>query len=43
MKLFDSPDYHEPIEGEEPVQPRDLNTDDFKSIMAEENLVFLLK
>ena len=33
-EIFDSPDYHEPIEGEEPVQPRDLNTDDFKSIMA---------
>ena len=23
-EIFDSPDYHEPIEGEEPVQPRDL-------------------
>ena len=33
-EIFDSPDYHEPVEGEEPVQPRDLNTDDFKSIMA---------
>ncbi len=33
-EIFDSPDYHEPVEGEEPVQPRDLTTDDFKSIMS---------
>ncbi len=33
-EIFDSPDYHEPIEGEEPIQPRDLTTDDFKNIMS---------
>ena len=33
-EIFDSPDYHEPIEGEEAIQPRDLTTDDFKNIMS---------
>jgi len=33
-EIFDSPDYHEPIEGEEPIQPRDLTTNDFKDIMS---------
>ena len=33
-EIFDSPDYHEPIEGEDPIQPRDLTTDDFKNIMS---------
>ena len=34
MKYFKSPDYHEPVEGEEPVQPRELTSTDFKEIMA---------
>jgi len=33
-EIFNSPDYHEPVEGEEPVQPRDLTTADFKNIMS---------
>ncbi len=33
-EIFKSPDYHEPIEGEEPIQPRELTTTDFKEIMA---------
>jgi SpoVK/Ycf46/Vps4 family AAA+-type ATPase len=33
-EIFDSPDYHEPVEGEEAIQPRDLTTDDFKNIMS---------
>jgi SpoVK/Ycf46/Vps4 family AAA+-type ATPase len=33
-EIFDSPDYHEPVEGEAPIQPRDLTTADFKNIMA---------
>ena len=33
-EIFDSPDYHEPVEGEDPIQPRDLTTDDFKNIMS---------
>lgn len=33
-EIFNSPDYHEPIEGEEPIQPRDLTTSDFKEIMS---------
>ncbi len=32
-EIFDSPDYHEPVEGEETVQPRELTTSDFKTIM----------
>lgn len=32
-EIFDAPDYHEPIEGENPIQPRDLTTADFKNIM----------
>ncbi len=32
-EIFNSPDYHEPVEGEEPVQPRELTTSDFKEIM----------
>jgi SpoVK/Ycf46/Vps4 family AAA+-type ATPase len=32
-EIFDSPDYHEPVEGEAPVQPRELTTSDFKNIM----------
>lgn len=33
-ELFSSPDYHEPIDGEDPPQPRALSTADFKDIMA---------
>ena len=33
-EIFNSPDYHEPIEGEAPVQPRELTNADFKDIMA---------
>jgi len=33
-EIFNSPDYHEPVEGEKPVQPRELTTSDFKDIMA---------
>ena len=33
-ELFNAPDYHEPIEGEATVQPRELTTNDFKEIMA---------
>ncbi len=33
-EIFNSPDYHEPVDGETPVQPRELTTADFKDIMA---------
>ncbi|RNJ77170.1 MAG: AAA family ATPase [Nitrosopumilus sp. H8] len=33
-EIFSSPEYHEPVEGEEPIQPRNLTTTDFKEIMA---------
>ena len=33
-EIFDSPDYHEPVEGEEPIQPRELTSTDFKDIMV---------
>ncbi len=33
-EIFNSPDYHEPIDGETPVQPRELTPADFKDIMA---------
>ncbi len=33
-EIFNSPDYHEPIEGETPIQPRELTPSDFKDIMA---------
>ena len=33
-EIFSSPDYHEPVEGETPVQPRDLTPADFRDIMA---------
>jgi len=33
-EIFDAPDYHEPVEGEETVQPRELTTNDFKDIMS---------
>jgi SpoVK/Ycf46/Vps4 family AAA+-type ATPase len=33
-EIFNAPDYHEPVEGETPVQPRELTTTDFKDIMA---------
>ena len=33
-EIFNAADYHEPVEGEEPVQPRALTTSDFKDIMA---------
>ncbi|MGD8918303.1 MAG: ATP-binding protein, partial [Nitrosopumilaceae archaeon] len=33
-ELFDSPDYHEPIEGEDPQKPRSISTSDFRSIMS---------
>ena len=33
-EIFNSPDYHEPVEGEEPVQSRELTNNDFKEIMT---------
>ena len=33
-EIFNDPEYHEPVEGETPKQPRDLTTADFKDIMA---------
>ena len=33
-EIFSSPNYHEPIEGETPVQPRELTPADFRDIMA---------
>ncbi|MEW6043956.1 MAG: AAA family ATPase [Thermoproteota archaeon] len=33
-ELFSSPDYHEPVAGETPAQPRVLNMTDFREIMA---------
>lgn len=33
-ELFNSPGYHEPLEGEAPSQPKDLTTADFKEIMT---------
>ena len=33
-EIFNSPDYKEPVEGEEPVQPRNLTMADFKTIMS---------
>jgi SpoVK/Ycf46/Vps4 family AAA+-type ATPase len=33
-ELFSNPSYHEPIAGENPPQPRDLNMNDFKEIMT---------
>ncbi|HWP78316.1 MAG: AAA family ATPase [Thermoproteota archaeon] len=33
-ELFSSPDYHEPVAGETPAQPRVLNMADFREIMA---------
>ena len=33
-EIFNDPNYHEPVEGEEPIQPRELTTNDFKDIMA---------
>ena len=33
-EIFNAPDYHEPVDGEEPVQPRELTMGDFKEIMA---------
>ncbi len=32
-EIFNAPDYHEPVEGEAPIQPRELLTSDFKAIM----------
>ena len=32
-EIFNAPDYHEPISGETPIQPRELTTSDFKEIM----------
>ncbi len=32
-EIFNSTDYHEPVDGEEPVQPRELDTADFEHIM----------
>ncbi|TFH03244.1 MAG: AAA family ATPase [Nitrosopumilus sp.] len=32
-EIFNAVDYHEPVEGEMPVQPRALTTSDFKDIM----------
>lgn len=33
-EIFNAPDYHEPVEGETPIQPRPITTADFKEIMA---------
>ena len=33
-ELFSAPDYHEPVAGEIPSQPRDLTTNDFKEMMG---------
>ncbi len=33
-ELFSAPDYHEPVAGETPPQPRDLTTNDFKEMMG---------
>jgi len=33
-EIFNSPDYHEPVDGETPVQPRELTTADFRDIMT---------
>ena len=33
-EIFNAPDYHEPVAGEAPIQPRELTTSDFKEIMA---------
>jgi SpoVK/Ycf46/Vps4 family AAA+-type ATPase len=33
-ELFSHPSYHEPVAGENPPQPRDLNMNDFKEIMT---------
>jgi len=33
-EIFNAPDYHEPVEGETPIQPRAITTADFKEIMA---------
>ena len=32
-EIFNAPDYHEPVAGEAPIQPRELTTADFKIIM----------
>ena len=32
-ELFSAPEYHEPVSGEEPQQPRDITMADFKDIM----------
>ncbi len=34
-QLFSSPDYHEPVDGEEPPQPEPISMANFRSIMAE--------
>ena len=33
-EIFNSPDYHEPVEGETAIQPRELTSQDFKEIMT---------
>ncbi len=33
-EIFNAPDYHEPTDGEDPVQPRALTTADFREIMG---------
>ncbi len=33
-EIFNAPDYHEPVAGEVPIQPRELTTADFKEIMV---------
>ncbi|HET8720095.1 MAG TPA: AAA family ATPase [Candidatus Nitrosotenuis sp.] len=33
-ELFSNPEYKEPVAGESPLQPRDLNMNDFKEMMA---------
>jgi len=33
-EIFNAPDYHEPVDGEIPIQPRAITTADFKEIMV---------
>ena len=33
-ELFESPDYKDPVEGEDLQKPRDITVDDFRQIMA---------
>ena len=33
-EMFDAEDYHEPVEGEEPIIPRSITVEDFKYVMS---------